>query len=125
MHSYFLLSSSRSSYSSLQLSLLSSSNLFLQSSLVSEEPQRSVHVNPAFVHLQRLLEHFSFVHVHFSRWMIASGVRGSVGITRIHNFSCSSHSSQSPLVMATLDRVLCRCSILVVDSGHGELFDAT
>ena len=34
-------------------------------------------------------------------------------------------SSQSPPVMAKLDWVLCRCSILVADSGRGEPLDAT
>ena len=34
-------------------------------------------------------------------------------------------SSQSPPVTAKLDWVLCPCSILVADSGHGEPLDAT
>ena len=34
-------------------------------------------------------------------------------------------SSQSPPVMEKLDWVLCHCYILVADSGHRELLDAT
>ena len=34
-------------------------------------------------------------------------------------------SSQSPPVTPKLDWVLCRCSLLVGDNGHGEPLDAT
>ena len=106
-------------------SLSSSSTSSSSSSSVSERPQRPVHVNPAFLHLQRLLEHLSFVHLHFTRWMIASGV-GEVWSSLGSKLSCLLPiSTQSPPVTAKLDWVLCPCSILVADSGHGELLDAT
>ena len=102
-----------------------STDLYLQSLSVSEHPQRSVHVNPVFLHLQRLLAHLSFVHLHFTRWMIASGAGGSVGITGIHAFLSSSHfqpkhSGDGKTGLGTMSLFHA-----VADSGHEEPLDAT
>ena len=57
--------------------------------------------------------------------MIASGA-GELWSSLGSTLSCLLPiSSQSPPVTAKLDWVLCRCSILVADSGHGEQLDAT
>ena len=122
MYSYSLSSSSTSSSSLLQSSSLTSTDLFLQTSPVFEKPQRCVHVNPAFLHLQWFSWQTSPSCICISQggWLpqVLGQVWSSLGSTLSHLLPIS---SQSPLVLAKLDWALCHCfTCLVANSGHGE-----
>ena len=122
MYSYSLSSSSTSSSSLLQSSSLTSTDLFLQTSSVFEKPERCVHVNPAFLHLQWFSWQTSPSCICISQggWLpqVLGQVWSSLGSTLSHLLPIS---SQSPLVLAKLDWALCHCfTCLVADSGHGE-----